>query len=72
LIDFASRLTPDRLEAAINEADRRDLIDPDALRASLDQLAPRPGSRTLDARTLLLTDSELERLLARGPSRRPA
>jgi very-short-patch-repair endonuclease len=65
LIDVASRLTPDRLEAAINEADRRDLIDPDALRASLDQLAPRPGvgalGRTLDARTFLLTDSELER-----------
>jgi predicted transcriptional regulator of viral defense system len=72
VIDVASRPTPDRLEAAINEADRRDLIDPDTLLASLDQLAPRRGvgalGRTLDAPTFLLTDSALERrFLPVGP-----
>jgi very-short-patch-repair endonuclease/predicted transcriptional regulator of viral defense system len=65
LIDTATRLTPDQLEAAINEANRRDLIDPDALRNVLDQCPQRAGvgalRRTLDARTFTLTDSELER-----------
>jgi hypothetical protein len=65
LIDMALRLRPDRLEAAINEADRRQLVDPETLRAVLDQIAPRPGvgvlRRALDARTFVLTDSELER-----------
>jgi hypothetical protein len=66
-------LTSDRLETAINEADRRDLIDPETLRDALEQISPRPGvsalRRTLDARTFVLTDSELERRFLRLASR---
>jgi very-short-patch-repair endonuclease len=65
LIDLGTRLDRGRLEAAINEADKRDLIDPEALRASLDELTHRPGivalRKTLDRRRFTLTDSELER-----------
>lgn len=65
LIDLAARLRPDRLEAAINEADKLDLIDPETLRESLSDVGRRPGlgvlRRTLDARTFTLTDTELER-----------
>jgi very-short-patch-repair endonuclease len=73
LIDLAVCLTSDRLETAINEADRRDLIDPETLRNALEQISPRPGvgalRRTLDARTFVLTDSELERRFLRLASR---
>jgi len=66
LIDLAARVSHSHLEAAINEADKRDLTDPEALRAALDDLVgARPGiatlRRTLDRRTFTLTDSELER-----------
>jgi very-short-patch-repair endonuclease len=66
LIDIAARLDRAQLEAAINEADKRDLTDPEALRAALDDVVTaRPGTaalrRTLDLRTFTLTDSELER-----------
>ena len=66
LIDLAGRLDKGHLEAAINEADKLDLTDPEALRAALDGvIARRPGiaalRRTLDGRTFALTDSELER-----------
>ncbi|MQA73176.1 MAG: DUF559 domain-containing protein [Solirubrobacterales bacterium] len=65
LVDLASRLAPNHVEAAINEADRRDLVDPEALRSALDRYAGQPGAgrlRTvLDRRTFTLTDSELER-----------
>jgi very-short-patch-repair endonuclease len=65
LIDLAARLGTDQLEAAINEADKLDLIDPETLRDSLSDVAPRPGlavlRRTLDAQTFTLTDTELER-----------
>jgi very-short-patch-repair endonuclease len=65
LIDLAAMLPRDRLEAAINEADKLDLTDPERLRAALDERSSRPGlSRlraTLDRRTFTLTDSELER-----------
>jgi very-short-patch-repair endonuclease len=65
LIDVASRLSRDRLEAAINEADRRDLTDPEALRRAIDGLRHRPGvaalRETLDPRTFTLTESKLER-----------
>ena len=33
LVDLATELPPRRLERAVNEADKRDLIDPEALRA---------------------------------------
>ncbi len=66
LIDLASRFDLPRLERAVNEADRLDLIDPSALRAALDAYAGRPGvarlRELLDRRTFRLTDSDLERL----------
>ena len=56
-----------RLETAINEADKLDLVDPEALRLALDRGVRRPGMavvrRVLDRRTFTLTDSELERRL---------
>jgi very-short-patch-repair endonuclease len=65
LIDLATQLTDDPLEAAINEADKRDLIDPEALRHALEALSGRHGvarlRALLDRRTFTLTDSELER-----------
>jgi very-short-patch-repair endonuclease len=65
LVDVATGVGRDRLEAAINEADRRDLIDPEALRSALDTLGGPPGvgilRETLDRRTFAPTDSHLER-----------
>jgi predicted transcriptional regulator of viral defense system len=65
LIDLATRLDPDALEVAINEADKHDLADPEDLRSALEQVARRPGVKALrellDQRTFSLTDSELER-----------
>jgi very-short-patch-repair endonuclease len=73
LIDIATELDRGRLEAAINEADKRDLTNPEQLRSALEDLSPRPGitmlRKTLDRRTFTLTDSELERqflILARA------
>jgi very-short-patch-repair endonuclease len=64
-VDLATCLERDQLEAAINEADRRDVIDPETLRSALDPLAGRPGvavlRNMLDRRTFAFTDSELER-----------
>lgn len=66
LIDLASCLGSDRLEAAVNEADRLDLVDPEDLRAAIEASPRRPGVgrlRTLlDRQTFTLTDSPLERL----------
>ena len=65
LIDLATRLPPRQLEAAINEADKLDLVDPESLRTALEDRAAQPGvaplRRLLDRRTFTLTDSELER-----------
>jgi very-short-patch-repair endonuclease len=65
LIDLAARLPRDDLEAAINEADKRDLVDVETLRDALDMTEPRPGVRplrmTIDRRTFVYTDSRLER-----------
>ncbi|MQA72791.1 MAG: DUF559 domain-containing protein [Solirubrobacterales bacterium] len=65
LVDLATRLPRDQLEAAVNEADRRDLIDPERLRSVLDEMPRWPGARALremlDRRTFTLTDSQLER-----------
>jgi very-short-patch-repair endonuclease len=63
LVDLAA-CSPDwRVERALNEADRLDLIDLEALRATIDLQPPRPGLARL--RRLLggqpLTDSGLER-----------
>jgi very-short-patch-repair endonuclease len=69
LIDIAVRLDREPLEAAINEADKLDLCDPEALRSALDDAKGEPGVRTLrtvlDRRTFTLTDSELERRFLR-------
>lgn len=65
IVDLAACVTAGRLERAIGEADRLDLIDPDALRAALDSIPRRPGlgrlRSLLDAQAFSLTDSELER-----------
>jgi very-short-patch-repair endonuclease len=69
LIDLGSLLTPTQLEAAVNAADKLDLVDPEALRRMVEE---RPGThgvkrlrRVLDRRTFALTDSELERMFLR-------
>jgi very-short-patch-repair endonuclease len=53
------------MEAAVNEADRVDLIEPEALRSGLAEMPRWPGvarlRRLLDCRTFALTDSQLER-----------
>jgi very-short-patch-repair endonuclease len=69
LIDIAARLDREPLEAAINQADKLDLCDPEALRSALDDAKGQPGVRALrtllDRRTFTLTDSELERRFLR-------
>lgn len=66
LIDLATCLDDRRLEAAINEADRLDLISPPDLLAALDRQPRRPGiarlRRILTRHSLQLPTSELERL----------
>jgi hypothetical protein len=65
LIDLAQIVTGKRLEAAINAADKRDLVDPETLRSALDRYAGRRGVRLLrqilDRGTFALTDSQRER-----------
>jgi very-short-patch-repair endonuclease len=69
LIDIAARLDREPLEAAINQADKLDLCDPEQLRSALAGAAGQPGVRVLrtvlDRRTFTLTDSELERRFLR-------
>lgn len=64
LVDLAAELDPLRVERAVNEADKRDLVDPETLREALDDSAGRPGApvlrRILDRRTFKLSDSDLE------------
>jgi very-short-patch-repair endonuclease len=61
LIDIAARTAPAQAERAVNQADKLDLIDPEALRGALDETEPRPGvrrlRRILDRRTFTMTDS---------------
>lgn len=58
-------ISPGRLEAAVNEADKLDLVDPETLRRALGALPCPPGSGALrdllDRPSLTLTDSELKR-----------
>lgn len=65
LVDVAACVTESRLERAVGEADRLDLIDPESLRVALDPIPRRPGlaglRSLLDSETFSLTDSELER-----------
>ena len=64
-IDIARRLEPAQLERAVNEADRLDLIDPEALLVSLEDHTAQRGTgplrELLGRHTFRLTDSELER-----------
>lgn len=66
-VRMAPRLSQDALEAAINEADKRDLIHVGDLRAALDELGGRPGVAKLrhliDVATFRYTDSGLERAM---------
>jgi len=65
-LDLATVSGPKALERAINEADKRDVIDPDALRRALENHPGEPGIRPLrqilDKHTFRLSDDELERL----------
>ena len=65
LVDIAASLDRERLERAINEADKLDLVDPEQLRSAIAGMSRRPGLRalreTLDRATFVLTESELER-----------
>jgi len=65
LVHLAIRLRPRQLEAAVNEADKLGLADPETLRLALPRLRAGAGVahlRTLlDRHTFTLTDSELER-----------
>lgn len=64
LVDLALFLDEQDLERAVNEADKLDLVDPEALREAFDRYAGVPGvrklRRLLDRRTFTLTDSPLE------------
>ncbi len=64
LTDLATVLRPPGVERAINEADKRDLIDPETLRLAVDGYAGQPGApllrSLLDERTFRLSDSDLE------------
>jgi hypothetical protein len=64
LLDLATELSPIAIERAVNNADKRDLIDPEALRLVLDDHAGEPGVRPLreilDRLTFQLSDSDLE------------
>ncbi len=69
LIDTALRWSERHLEAAVNQADALDLLDPEAMRSDLERFVGQPGvrplRRLLDGHTFRLTDSELERLFLR-------
>lgn len=69
LIDLAAVLAAEQLEAAVNEADKLGLIDPEALRSEVARHAGIAGvtalREVLDRRIFTLTDSELERRFLR-------
>ena len=64
---LAGRVKPGALEAAINEADKRDLIHVEQLRREAEALRGRPGvaslRRVIDRATFRYTDSGLERAM---------
>jgi very-short-patch-repair endonuclease len=64
LVDLATVLSSARLERAVNEADKRNLIDPETLRATLGRYSGEPGVRLLrhliDGGSFRLSDSDLE------------
>lgn len=64
ILDLATETGLGKLERTVNEADKRDLIDPEALRAALDGYGGEPGVRILrgllDRLTFRLSDTDLE------------
>ena len=66
LIDLAVWLGPAELEAAINAADKLDLVNPEELRRAVSARAGCPGAAVLrdllDRRTFQVTDSRLEQM----------
>jgi hypothetical protein len=64
IVDIAIDLSPNRLERAVNEADKLDLIDAEEFGLGLDRFAGEPGvrglRRLLDPYTFRLSDSDLE------------
>lgn len=66
LLDLATELSKSKLERAVNEADKRSLVDPETLREALGRYRGAAGVRILrtllDRHTFQLSDSELERL----------
>lgn len=64
LVDLATELGEIAVERAINEADKRDLVDPETLRSRLSHYEGEPGvqllRKLLDKRTFRLSDSDLE------------
>jgi very-short-patch-repair endonuclease len=62
LVDLCATLSRQELEAAVGEADRLGLVDPERLRAAVDGRRGAAALRQLlDRRTFVLTHSELER-----------
>jgi hypothetical protein len=66
LLDLATELDSRALERAVNEADKKDLVDPEKLRITLQDFSGEPGVRALrellDRHTFRLSDSDLELL----------
>lgn len=64
IVDLSSELGVVAVERAVNDADKRDLIDPETLRRALEHHGGEPGVRALrellDKLTFRLSDSELE------------
>ncbi len=69
LTDLGAQLRSDKLESAVNQADKLGLMDPETLRRYLDQRHGQKGvtalRSVLDRRTFRLTDSALERRFLR-------
>ncbi|HEX5713866.1 MAG TPA: DUF559 domain-containing protein [Solirubrobacterales bacterium] len=65
LVDLAALIPIGQVEAAVNEADHRRLVNPEQLREALDPLPRWPGTgrlrKLLDGPTTTLTSSQLER-----------
>lgn len=66
LVDLATVEPPNRVERAVNEADKRELIDPESLRLALAGHEGEAGVRllraTIDRHTFVLSDDQLELL----------
>jgi very-short-patch-repair endonuclease len=66
-VQLAGRVKPGALEAALNEADKKDLIHVEQLRREIEALRGRRGvaalRRVIDRATFRYTDSELERAM---------